>query len=119
MQTKKRIKASREWCSALALHTSVGGAEAWPRLHASHGRGTPWRMFRVRRGCMNPTPAKDVSQVRLAIMQREEKWKATMSELGGGAKIQDLWRNVGSVGNMSNGCEGAGDEEAGRDRREQ
>ena len=30
--------------------------------------------------------------MRLAIMQWEEKWKAMMSELGGDAKIPDLWR---------------------------
>ena len=35
---------------------------------------------------------KDVGQVRLAIMQWEEKWKVMMSELGEGAKIPDLWR---------------------------
>ena len=30
--------------------------------------------------------------MRPAIMQWEEKWKAMMSELGGDAKIPDLWR---------------------------
>ena len=41
---------------------------------------------------MYPKPVKDVGQVRLAIMQWEEKWKVMMSELGEGAKIPDLWR---------------------------
>ena len=40
---------------------------------------------------MNPKPVKDVCQVRLAIVQWEEKWKVMMSELGVGAKIPDLW----------------------------
>ena len=48
--------------------------------------------FRVQRECMYPRPAKDVSQVRLAILQREENRKATMSALGGDVKIPDLWR---------------------------
>ena len=34
----------------------------------------------------------EVYEVRLAIMQWEEKWKVMMSELGEGAKIPDLWR---------------------------
>ena len=33
-----------------------------------------------------------MSQVRLGIMQWEEKWKATMSERGGDVKIPDFWR---------------------------
>ena len=41
---------------------------------------------------MYPKLVKDVGQVRLAIMQWEEKWKVMMSELGEGAKIPDLWR---------------------------
>ena len=47
---------------------------------------------RVLRECVYPKPVEDVGQVRLAIMQWEEKWKAMMSELGGDAKIPDLWR---------------------------
>ena len=47
-------------------------------------------IFRVRRECVYPQPAKDVSQVRLGIMQCEEIWKATMSERGGNVKIPDL-----------------------------
>ena len=41
---------------------------------------------------MYPKPAKDVSQVKLAIMQWEEKWKVMLSELGKDAKIPNLWR---------------------------
>ena len=41
---------------------------------------------------MYPKPVKDLSQVRLAVMQREEKWKAMMFELGKDAKILHLWR---------------------------
>ena len=47
------------------------------------------RIFRVQRECMYQIPAKDPSQVRLAIMQWEEKWKG---ELGGDVQIPDLWR---------------------------
>ena len=49
-------------------------------------------MFRVKRECMYPKALKDVSQVKAAIMQWEEKWKNKMTELGGGAKVPDLWR---------------------------
>ena len=41
---------------------------------------------------MHVSDVKDVGQVRLAIMQREEKWKVMMSEVGERAKIRDLWR---------------------------
>ena len=41
---------------------------------------------------MYPKPAQDVSPVRLAVMQWEEKWKAMVSELGTDAKIPDLQR---------------------------
>ena len=41
---------------------------------------------------MYPQSAKVVSQVRLAILQWEEKWKAMMSELGEDVKIPDLGR---------------------------
>ena len=39
-----------------------------------------------------PKPVKDVGQLRLAIMQWEEKWTVMMSELREGAKIPDLRR---------------------------
>ena len=39
--------------------------------------------------------SKDASEVRRAVMQWEEKWKATMTELGGDVKIPDLWRMSG------------------------
>ena len=35
---------------------------------------------------------RDESQVRLAIMQGEEKWKAMMSAVGKDIKIPDMWR---------------------------
>ena len=62
------------------------------RRGRNDNRRTSGRRFRVQRECWHPKPAKDASQVRLAIMQREEKWKATMSELGGDAQNPDLWR---------------------------
>ena len=46
-------------------------------------------------------------------MQWEEKWEAMMSELGGDAKIPDFVEDVGSLGNMSEGREGADDDEIG------
>ena len=45
-------------------------------------RRTLERMFRVQRECMYPKAVKDVSQVKAAIMQWEEKWKKMMTELG-------------------------------------
>ena len=50
------------------------------------------RMFRVQRECMYPKAVKDVSQVKFAIVQREEKWKNIMAEFGGGVRIPDLRR---------------------------
>ena len=66
--------------------------EAWSTLYANYSRRTLRRMFRVQRECMYPKLAKDVRQVRLAIMQWEEKSKVMMSELGKDAKIAELWR---------------------------
>ena len=95
-------KASREMHSVLATHTSsltiaksvteLDGVGAWASLHANYSRGTLALTFTLQRECMNPKPAKDLGQVRSAIMQWEEKWKGMMSELGGDAKIPDLWR---------------------------
>ena len=96
------VKASKELYGVLARYTNsealtivksvseMDGVRAWARLHANYSRRTLGRMFRVQRECMYPKPAKDVGQVRLAIMQWEEKWKVMMSELGEGAKIPDL-----------------------------
>ena len=98
------MKTRREMCSVLARYTNseastivksvteLDGVGAWAKLHANYSRRTLGRMFRVQRECMYPKPTKDVGQVRFAIMQWEEKWKAMMSELGGDAKIPDLWR---------------------------
>ena len=41
---------------------------------------------------MYPRPAEYVSQVRLAILQWEEKWNTMVSKFGGDVKIPDLWR---------------------------
>ena len=97
------VKAGKEMYGVFARYTNsealtivksvseMDGVRAWARLHANYSRRTLGRMFRVQRECMYPKPAKDVGQVRLAIMQWEEKWKV-MSELGEGAKIPDLLR---------------------------
>ena len=80
-------KASSEIHSVLARYTSSealtivtsvatkNGVGAWARLHANYSRRTLGRMFRVQRKCMYPKPAKDVGQVRLAIMQWETSGK--------------------------------------------
>ena len=47
---------------------------------------------------MDACAREDVSQVSLAIMQWEEKWKTMMSELGKDAKIRDLWRMSALLG---------------------
>ena len=98
------VKVNKEMYGVLARYTNsealtivksvseMDGVRAWARLHANYSRRTLGRMFRVQRECMYPKPVKDVGQVRLAIMQWEEKWKVMMSELGEGAKIPDLWR---------------------------
>ena len=68
---------------------------------------------------MNACAREDVSQVSLAIMQWEEKWKAMMSELGKDAMIRDFVENVSAVGHLPEGRERANDDdEAGRERRE-
>ena len=69
------------------------GVAAWSRLHANYRRRTLGRIFRVQRECTYGKPTTDVSQVRLAILQSEKTWKATMSEIGGDAKVPDLWRS--------------------------
>ena len=98
------VKAGKEMYGVLARYTTsealtivksvseMDGVRAWARLHANCSRRTLGRMFRVQLECMYPKPVKDVGQVRLAIMQWEEKWKVMMYELGEGAKIPDLWR---------------------------
>ena len=53
--------------------TESDGVGALARLHANFSRRTLVRMLRVQRACMNPKLAKDVGQVRLAIMQWDEK----------------------------------------------
>ena len=49
-------------------------------------------MFRVQRECMCPKAVKDVSQVKFAIVHWEERREKMMAELGGGARIPDMWR---------------------------
>ena len=99
---ERGVKAGKEMYGVLARYTTsealtivksvseMDGVRAWARLHANYSRRTLGRMFRVQRECMCPKPAKDVGQVRLAIMQWEEKWEVMMSEFGEGAKIPDL-----------------------------
>ena len=55
------------------------GVEAWSKLHANFSRKMLGIMFRVQRECMYPKAVKDVSQVKVAIMQFEEKWKKMMT----------------------------------------
>ena len=65
------VKASKELYGVLARYTNseeMDGVRAWARLHANYSRRTLGRSFRVQRECMYPKPAKDVGQVRLAIM---------------------------------------------------
>ena len=71
-------------------------------------RRTLGRMFRVRRECMYPKPARGVRQVRL--VRWDEKWKAIMSEFGGDSRLVE---DVGSVGNLSKGREGTHADETG------
>ena len=123
------LKAGKELFGVLARYTNsealtivncvseMDGVRAWARLHANFGRRTLGRMFRVQRECMYPKPAKDVGQVRLAIMQWEEKWKVMLSAR---RRCEDprYMENVGVAGDLSKGCEGADVVEAGRSRRE-
>ena len=122
-------KASREMYTVLARYTSsealtivksvteLDGVEARARLHANYSRRTLGRMFRVQRECMYPKPAKYVGQVRLAIMQWEEKWKGMLSNLGRYKDSRSL-EGVGVAGNLSERCEGTDVDEIGRSRRE-
>ena len=124
------MKASREMYSVLARYTSsetstivksvteLDGVRAWAKLHANYSRRTLERMFRVQSACMYPKPAKDVGQVRTAIMQWEEKWKVMISELGGDAKIPDLRRMSALLEVLPKRCEGGDAHEVGRNRRE-
>ena len=70
----------------------MDGVEAYGRLHKEYSRRTLGRMFRVQRECMYPKAAKDLSSVKLTIMEWEEKWKRMKAELGDDVKIPDLWR---------------------------
>ena len=68
---------------------------------------------------MDACAREDVSQVSLAIMQWEEKWKAMMSEVGKRCEDPRLVENVSAVGHLPEGRERANDDdEAGRERRE-
>ena len=72
--------------------TGQDGVAAWARPHAKYNRITQGIRCRLQRECIYPKPSKDVGQVRLLIMQREEKWQATMSELGKDTTIPESWR---------------------------
>ena len=94
----KCMKASKEMCSVFARYTNsesstivrsvtgLDGVKDWTSLHANHSRRTLGRIFRVRRERMYQSQQKTCRQVRLAIRQLEEKWKAMKK------KIPDLWR---------------------------
>ena len=81
--------------------TELDGVGTWARLHANYSRRTFGRMLKVQRECTYPKPAKDVGQVRLAIMLWVDNWKGMMSELGEGAKILGSMEDVGVAGNFS------------------
>ena len=98
---EKCIKASSELYSVLERCTNSGAStivtelEEWKDGRSTCencSRRTLGRMFWVQRACMYPKLVKDVSQVRLVIMQCEEKWNAMMLEIGNIAKIPDVWR---------------------------
>ena len=78
------IKASRELHSVMARYTKsealtivrtvteLEKVAAW-RMPHENCRRTLGRLFRFQRECMYPKPVKDLSQVRLAVMQKEKK----------------------------------------------
>ena len=72
--------------------TGLEGIVAWTSLHAKYSRRTLGRIFRAQREGMYPKLAKDVGQVRLDLIQWEEKRDIIMSELGKGATILDVRR---------------------------
>ena len=72
--------------------TGLDGVEAWSKLRANYSRRTLERVFRAQREFTYPNEVKDLSLLTAAIMQCQEMWKKMMTELGGGAKIPDLWR---------------------------
>ena len=49
-----------------------GRSEGWKKLFEKYSKRTMGRMFRVQRECMYPKAVRDVSQVKLAIMQWDE-----------------------------------------------
>ena len=129
---ERGVKAGKEMYGVLARYTNsealtivksvseMDRVRAWARFTCElQQKNTLGRMFRVQRECMYPKPVKDVGQVRLAIMQWEEKWKVMMSELEEGANEDPgSMENVGVVGDLPKGCEGANVVEVGRSRRE-
>ena len=54
---------------------------------------------------MYPKPAKDVGQVRLAIMQWEDKWKSDDVRARRGCEDSRSVEDVGVAGNLSERCE--------------
>ena len=77
----------------MKIVTGLERAVGWSTLHANNSRRTLGSILgRAQRERTCREPAKHASQVRLAIVQRDDKWEAMMSELGKDAKIPNLWR---------------------------
>ena len=110
---ERGVKASKERYGVLARYTNSEALTIVKSVSEMDGR-----MFRVQRECMYPKPAKDVGQVRLAIMQWEKKWKVMMSELGERCEDPRSMDSVGVVGDLPTGCEQTDVVEVGRSRRE-
>ena len=101
---QRLIKASAELFSILTRYTSgeaatvvkgaavMDGVAAYGLLHENYSKKTMGRMFRIQRECMYPKEVKELSGVKIAILEWEEKWKRMNSELGADVKIPVLWR---------------------------
>ena len=73
----------------IAAHSPLRGLEV-----SSHLRRQCFIAEERWDGCSgyNARVAKDMNRVKLAILPQEEKWKRMMTEIGGDAKIRDVWR---------------------------
>ena len=87
--------------------TCRSGGQGEARPHVSYSRRTLGIIFRVQRVCVYPKPAKDVSLVRLANMQLGSHDVCTRRRREDSRLVKD----VGSVGNLSDGREGADDDD--------
>jgi len=69
------------------------GVEAYGRMHESFNKKTMGRMFRIQRECMYPKEVKDLSKLKGAILEWEQKWKKMMEEINDDkVKIPELWK---------------------------